>query len=313
MAEFPEIGGAFNWADSQCFRPTLISSATGFVNLFLSVIFLVLVIVKIIFLIKGIKKEKFRFFVNFWNVLDILIVLLSLIGLGIWITKFIFTKKALALYADNKNVFINFQHIVVWEYIFNVVLGLLVFISTLRISSALGYNRKIVEIAYVLKYGLNDIISFSFPFIIVLVAFVMFGYLVFGVSVYEYRNMFVSFGSLANTLIGKNAFNKIQQTVPILGELFFFVYVFCVLFTLMTIFAAILNNTITDVRNSHNKISEQVGIMHIIKSIGKDLLGLVGIHVKRTKRDTNRGIYLLYLFWGEGVIIGFIEIRIYQS
>ncbi|CAC5409625.1 PKD1L2 [Mytilus coruscus] len=280
LAEFPETGGAFNWVDTQCFRPTLITSATGAFNLLLSIFFLIMVIGRMVTMIKGLKREKLKYLMNFWNILDILIVLLSMIGVGLWVTKFIFTKKALGLYAENKDVFINFQHIVVWEYAFNVLLGFLVFCSTIRVSSALGYNKRITEIAYVLKHGASEISGFGLQFFIIFSAFIIFGYLIFGIALHEFRNLFVSFGSLLNTIIGRNTLGKMQQAVPIFAEVYFFVYVFFVVFTLLTMFAAILNNSIIHVRSSNKNAQGEVGITDILKSTFRDMVGLVGIHIK---------------------------------
>ncbi|XP_052068318.1 uncharacterized protein LOC127707695 isoform X2 [Mytilus californianus] len=285
LAEFPETGGAFNWVDTQCFRPTLITSATGAFNLLLSIFFLIMVIGRMVTMIKGLKREKMKYLMNFWNILDILIVLLSMIGVGLWVTKFIFTKKALGLYAENKDVFINFQHIVVWEYAFNVLLGFLVFCSTIRVSSALGYNKRITEIAYVLKHGASEISGFGLQFFIIFSAFVIFGYLIFGIALHEFRNLFVSFGSLLNTIIGRNTLGKMQQAVPIFAEVYFFVYVFFVVFTLLTMFAAILNNSIIHVRSSNKNAQGEVGITDILKSTFTDMVGLVGIHIKRKGKN----------------------------
>jgi hypothetical protein len=49
--------------------------------------------------------------------------------------------------------FINFQHIVVWEYLFTCILGILCFAATLRILSALSYNKRLTEVALVLQKG----------------------------------------------------------------------------------------------------------------------------------------------------------------
>ena len=280
LVEFPETGGAMTWVDTQCFRPTMITSATGAFNLLLNIFFVAIVIGRMVSMIKALVKQKLQFFKNFWNVLDILIVIISYVGVGIWIAKFVFTKKALDMYYNNKNTFINFQHIVVWEYAFNCFLGVLVFISTIRISSALGYNKRITEIAYVLRSGSNEILGFGLQFVIIFFAFVMFGYLTFGITLYEYRNLFISFGSLLNSIIGKNTLGKMQQAAPIFAEAFFFVYVFFVVFTLLTMFAAILNNTIIHVRSENKNNPGPVGITDVLTGMFKDMAGLVGIHMK---------------------------------
>lgn len=300
LAEFTETGGAFHWADTQSFKASTITDATGALSIIFYVVFLIIILVLTFKLFKKFRNEGFRRTItNFWNILDVILCFLSYAGTVIWGFKFAYTKYAIKEYNEDKNAFINFQHVVVWEYMFTCVLGGLCFTSTLRILNALKYNRKLTEVAEVLQKGANPIFQFSLMFSVVFFDFVVFGYFLFGATVHEYRNLFISFGSLTNTLIGRNSLDSMIKASPAFAELYFFVYVFFVIFTLMTVFAAILNESISEVRSSTTP--DTIGIVKIVKTAVKDILGLVGIRMKSsTHQQTANSKLTVCLFVDNG-------------
>ena len=279
LAEFSENGGAYHWADTQCFRASTITDATGVFSILLYIIFLIIILVMTVKLGNKFRHDGFKkTLTSFWNVLDMVLCVFSYTGTVIWVFKYYYTKSAMKKYYDNKNEFINFQHIVVWEYLFTCILGILCFAATLRILSALSYNKRLTEVALVLQKGAKPISQFAILFMCVFFNFVGFGYLLFGSTVYEYRNIFISLGSLTNTLIGRNSLDSMLRAAPNFAELYFFVYVFFVIFTMLTMFAAILNDSIAEARSE--KAADTIGIVQIIKTVVKDILGVAGIRMK---------------------------------
>ncbi|CAC5409618.1 unnamed protein product [Mytilus coruscus] len=285
LAEFLETGHGTNWVDTQCFRPSFLTDATGLFSVLFYCMFIVILLYRTKLLITNMKNQKCSFWKGFWNIIDAFICFLGYSGIAAWVGKFIYTKKALNLYFINKDVFINFQHIVIWEYIFSTILGCLVFISTLRVMSALEYNKRMTALADTLRHGGGAIFRFSVIVFIGLGAFAVLGYLLFGPAVYEYRNIFVTFGSLTNTLIGRNSLDSMIRAAPTFAEVYFFVYAFFVIFTLLTIFAAVLNDSISHVRQEQLQQPEPIGILNVMKNSIRDMFGLVGIHIKRTDCD----------------------------
>lgn len=288
LAEFLETGHGTNWVDTQCFRPSFLTDATGLFSVLFYFLFIVILLYRTKLLITNMKNQKCSFWKGFWNVIDAFICIFGYSGIVVWVGKFVYTKKALNQYYNNKDVFINFQHIVIWDYVFSIILGFLVFISTLRVMSALEYNKRMTALADTLRHGGRAIFQFSVLVFIGLGAFAVLGYLLFGPAVYEYRNIFVTFGSLTNTLIGRNSLDSMIRAAPNFAEVYFFVYAFFVIFTLLTIFAAVLNDSISHVRQEQLQQPEPIGILNVMKNSIKDMFGLVGIHIKRTDSKNER-------------------------
>ncbi|VDI63637.1 Hypothetical predicted protein [Mytilus galloprovincialis] len=288
LAEFLETGHGTNWVDTQCFRPSFLTDATGLFSVLFYFLFIVILLYRTKLLITNMKNQKCSFWKGFWNVIDAFICIFGYSGIVVWVGKFVYTKKALNQYYNNKDVFINFQHIVIWDYVFSIILGFLVFISTLRVMSALEYNKRMTALADTLRHGGRAIFQFSVLVFIGLGAFAVLGYLLFGPAVYEYRNIFVTFGSLTNTLIGRNSLDSMIRSAPTFAEVYFFVYAFFVIFTLLTIFAAVLNDSISHVRQEQLQQPEPIGILNVMKNSIKDMFGLVGIHIKRKDSKNKR-------------------------
>lgn len=287
MAEFPETGGAFTWFDVQSFRPSMLVDANGVTTIICLSIFTFIIVIMVICLVQKIKKNKCKAVKNFWTCIDLIICCFGCAAIIVWACKFTVTRKVLKSYYNDKSKFVNFQHIVVWEYMYNCLLGILCFFSVIRLLKALGYNKRLTQIATVLKVGGEEMIQFFVVFFFAFSGFVILGYLLFGSSVYEWRNLFVSFGSLTNTLIGRNSLDKLVQASPNFAEVYFFLYVFFIIFTLMTVFIAILNQAIEDVRGSPDSKEDTIGVTDILRGSIQDFLQMFGLFIGRKTTRNN--------------------------
>lgn len=112
-------------------------------------------------------------------------------------------------------------------------------------------------------------------FSIMFFTFVGTGYLLFGSSVKEYKSFFSVIGSLTNTFIGVNSLDALVESNPVVARMFYFMYILLVIMTLFTIFAAILNKSITDVKEESAGAAEIVGVMDIVLKSAKSALAFV--------------------------------------
>ncbi|KAK3090330.1 hypothetical protein FSP39_010980 [Pinctada imbricata] len=278
LAEFSELGGAFNWIESQAFRPVTTVSGVGAFSLLCYILFcfhLIITTVKTVLRMKKLGCKSFLF--DPWNVVDSFCVFLSYALIFMFGFRLSYANQAMQKYYDDLGTgardFINFQHIVVWDNSFNVVLATLVFIATIRILRILGYNKRFSEVASVISHAAGELMGFSVVFGIIYFAYISLGYLLFGVSLKEYRSPFATWGSLTNALIGKNSLDKMLAVAPQMAQFYYFTYVFCVLMTLATMFAAILNKSISEVRAESSKEPETFGITNLLTKSIQDVFG----------------------------------------
>ncbi|XP_069123236.1 polycystin family receptor for egg jelly-like isoform X2 [Argopecten irradians] len=275
LAEFTELGGLVTWSNIYPFRAYQHTGALGTFAMLCYFIYMIVMIYGCVKLVMKFRKAGCcQFFKDVWNVIDTLCVLLSFVGVVMWGLRYSYATQSLAIYYDDPRAFINFQHVVIYDIVFNVIVGILVFIATIRILRILGYNKRMTQLAAVISNAASDLCGFAVVFGIVFFAYVSFGYLLFGIYIYEYRNLFTSLGSLANALIGKNSLDSMIRAVPNWSQMYYFTYVFFVILTLMTMFAVILNQSISEVRADLMKTPQTYGIMDVLGSSVKDILGM---------------------------------------
>lgn len=320
ITEITEMGGTLTWTETNPFRPIVSLNAMGTFAIICYCIYVLYQLILTFEILKGIKKDGCcKYFKVIWNIVDTVCLFLGYAAITIFILRLVYTNQAMNIFYDDKltgeNNFINFFHIVVWDMLFNILMSILVFIATLRILRILGYNQKLTEIITVVTNAAGEITGFGLVFGIVFGAYVIFGYLIFGRNLYEYRSIFTSWGTLTNALIGKNSLDTMMAASPQLAQFYYFTYVFCVLFTLVTMFAAILNKSITDVRNDPNKNGDLFGIVDMLTKSLKDLVGIAyksnaplskNAEAKKSKFFCNI-FYPHERIWREGMMPGAIS------
>ncbi|XP_061173587.1 uncharacterized protein LOC133182755 [Saccostrea echinata] len=282
LAEFIEIGGIMKWTETQAFRPIVSADMVGSFTILCYLIFLSYLVITTINVFFKVKGHGFLSFIKQpWNLVIILNIFLSYACVAVYIVRVTFAKQTMKEFYDNKlslkinDEFINFNHIVIWDNVFNAFFAIIVFLSTIQLLKILGYNKRFTQIISVVVNAKGNIGGFGFLFILIYIIFATLGTLLFGVKLKEYKDFFSTCGTLANSFIGKNNVKSMVTAVPTFAELFYFSYMFCVIMTLITIFAAILNKSINEVKQTLNMEYEKLGIKHFIGKVIKDLFGII--------------------------------------
>ncbi|XP_033737918.1 polycystic kidney disease protein 1-like 2 [Pecten maximus] len=275
LTEFTENGGLLTWVDVYPFRPYQHTGALGAYAMFCYLIYLIVLIYGTVEVVKKIIKQRFRFITDLWNMTDLSCVILSYIGVILWCLRFVYASQSMAIYYEDKDAFINFQHVVVWDVTFNVIIGIIVFVATIRLLRMMGYNRRMTQLASVISNASSDLSGFALIFGIGFFGWVLLGYFLFGSTMREYRSVFTTWGSLSNSLIGKNKLDAMTRAAPNFANFYFFTYVIFIMLILMTVFSAILNQSITTVRSDINKQPDAYGIMNILLKYISGLRNLI--------------------------------------
>jgi polycystin 2 len=82
---------------------------------------------------------------------------------------------------------------------------------------------------YIFSHVSRDLCGCLIMFLIIYLAFVVFGHLIFGRQLETYKSLFVSSTTLTNAIIGKNSINDIFTVEPIIGRAYYFLFVFFLL------------------------------------------------------------------------------------
>lgn len=269
VAEFPEVGGFLPYIDTQVFRLYLNTGPDGDFILFLEFFFFLIVLAATFVCVYEIVTDARAFFRSVWNILDIVALLMSYTTISIFIFKMFVIKRTIEIFENDKNAYVGFENLAFYDFITNTAFGILVFLLSVRVSRILGYSGKINEMAAVISNAASDLSGFLLIFGITYFAYVIWGTLLFGKEQERYKDVFQTYGTLTEAIVGKNRVSNILSAKPGFAEFYYFTFVLFVLMTLATMAAAILNFSIAVVKKQQEKLAPTNIVEVIIDRIGK--------------------------------------------
>ncbi|XP_053393015.1 uncharacterized protein LOC123564401 isoform X2 [Mercenaria mercenaria] len=287
-AEFPEFGGFLPYLDIQVFRLFLNTGSKGDFLLFLQFFFLLFVIAATFALAYQMFTDVKAFFKSVWNMLDIVALIMSYTTISIFIYKIFIIRKTIEVFENDKNEYVGFENLAFYDFITNTAYGVLVFLLSVRVSRILGYSGKINEMAAVISHAASDLYGFLLIFAITYFSYVICGTLLFGKEQEKYKDVFQTYGTLTEAIIGKNRVSNILTAKPGFAEFYYFTFVLFVLMTLATMAAAILNFSISMVRKEHQKLAPTNIIEVVFDRIGKLLNKFGPSKYEKTDKERRR-------------------------
>ncbi len=206
----------------------------------------------IFFLVKEyrkLRKEKKEYFKEFWNWVEILILGLSVAATVIFVYRMLIAKQLTAKFKDTHgNSYINFQRVGSWNELLTIMVGWLVYLSTLKFLKLLRFNRRMLVLGATLRNAATGLSMFFIMFMIVFLSFTQVFYGTLGNMLKEYSSMIIAAETLLSTMLGKFDFRALQVTRPLLGPLLFILYVCTTTFLLINMFVSIINESFGAVR-----------------------------------------------------------------
>ncbi|VDI61169.1 Hypothetical predicted protein [Mytilus galloprovincialis] len=260
LAEFPETGGIVTSYTIYPFRIYFHLGTNGIYTLICEILFLLFLVALTGKVVSGIIKKRNTFFKSIWNILDCSCITLSFVCISMYAGRHILASQTMEKFKEDPKQFINFQHIAIWDLLFNLLHATLLSFSTLRLVGILGYDKRFSKIFLVLNNCAKDLFWFGIFILYVFLCYAALGYLLFGKYIESYRDIFESMGTLFISMIGKSKFTEINEKDPIIAQFYFFTFILLIVFTLLTMFIAILGESISAVHtiNKRSKAEELI-------------------------------------------------------
>ena len=264
VAEFPEVGGVIPYTDIHVFRLYNNSDSIFFLQFF----FVLIVVAATVYMLYEICSNGFTYFKAIWNWLDMLALVMSYTTIIIFVIKILIRNKTIDLFHEDMNAYVSFENLAFYDFVVNTTHGVLVFLLSIRVSKILGYSSKINEMAAVITTSAADLAGFLVIFGFTYFAYVELGTLLFGKGTAKYRDLFQTYGTLTEAIVGKNRLGVIMTSQPMLAEFYYFTFVMFVLFTLATVAAAISNFSISNVKQESKEIQAPNIVEVIFEKLG---------------------------------------------
>ncbi|CAL1532921.1 unnamed protein product [Lymnaea stagnalis] len=249
LVEFPATGGAI---PSWTFRTVKLIRYVTVGDYFImacEIIFCLFILYYMVEEVLEIKKHKLSYFKSFWNILDILVIIISIVCVGFNIYRTIEVNDKLTALLQNSKVYSDFERLSYWETRFSNAIAIAVFMAWIKIFKYISFNKTMTQLSSTLGRCAKDLAGFFVMFIIIFLAFTQLGYLLFGTQVEDFSSFENAFFTLFRIILGDFDFHQLEQANRILGPIFFMLFVFFVFFVLINMFLAIINDTYSEVKS----------------------------------------------------------------
>ncbi|XP_050405684.1 polycystic kidney disease protein 1-like 2 [Patella vulgata] len=242
LTEFPETGGVVTYENIFPFRPSQHEGTLGKFILVCEIVTMVYIAVSVILMGIRFAKQKWLFFSKFWNIVEFIMVGVSLVAMVFYILRIQYTSQALAAFEENDREFVNFYHVVIWDYAFVYVLGVLVTIATLRLLKAMAYTDITFKVFSVLGQTIKVFPGFATFIGINLLSFSSAGYFLFGRTGDPYKSVITCMETMFVGLMGDPTFKTTGAEVAMshMETIYFSLFVIGVTILLTNLFLAIL-------------------------------------------------------------------------
>jgi hypothetical protein len=265
----------------RTFRVDLYETPLDTFRTVLEVIFILFVSVYTTILIKEMyaiwsRRQVFSYGsrVTFWHWVDSIGNALFISGIGLRL--FIISSPTRRRYVDGATLddttYIALENLASLDYTFDSVMAASVALSFFKMFKFLQVSQKLSLIWRVLSRSAPNMLGFLVFFIIVFIAFVIMGYIIFGPEIREFRSFGVAFSTMGRMVFGSFDYEPLSFTQPYIAPVFFYLFMVLVYFILLNMFLAILNDTYQYIMDEYER---KLALRKVVRKapLGKRIVG----------------------------------------
>ena len=227
------------------------------------------------FVVQCIKlcRQRCYYFKSMWNLLDMLQILTASSAMLLrWMRTKVATKTFEQL-KENPYLPVSFHRVLLLFEFEEVAICVTTVIATLRLLKCFYFNPKIIVFTLTLRRLLKPIASFFMVFLITAMAHALLGFTAFGSSVDMFAQVHDGISFQFLMLLGQPfPVDKLKETNPIIGSLFFFTFFCSTSVIILNMFLAVINEYYTT-SNADREGEDYELAQFIIQRILETVLG----------------------------------------
>ena len=165
------------------------------------------------------------------------------------------TKSAQDL---QRNIFaaVNFQRAVLWADVENCMLAILTFFTTVKLLQLSYFNMYTRAFSHAPRIWMRDLLYFLFVLLVLFLAFMLTGILLFGSRIGHYSRFWPAFCFQLEIVLGKvkaRPINELIEANLILGRTFVTLLLMGITVTMMNFFISALNDAVCEAKTMEVK------------------------------------------------------------
>ncbi|XP_031360996.2 polycystin-2-like protein 1 [Lonchura striata] len=265
VVEFPATGGAVPSWQIRTVKLIRYVSAWDFFIVACEIVFCVFIFYYVVEEALELRIHKFQYFASIWNILDVVVILLSIVAIGFHIFRTTEVNRLLGELLEHPNTYADFEFLAFWQTQYNNMNAVNLFFAWIKIFKYISFNKTMTQLSSTLARCAKDILGFAIMFFIVFFAYAQLGYLLFGTQVENFSTFVKCIFTQFRIILGDFDYNSIDNANRVLGPIYFVTYVFFVFFVLLNMFLAIINDTYSEVKEELSSQKDELQLSDILK------------------------------------------------
>ncbi|NXU48707.1 PK2L1 protein, partial [Turnix velox] len=265
VVEFPATGGAIPSWQIRTVKLIRYVSTWDFFIVACEVVFCVFIFYYVVEEILELRIHQLHYFTSIWNVLDVVVILLSMVAIGFHIFRTMEVNRLLGELLRHPDTYPDFEFLAFWQTQYNNMNAVNLFFAWIKIFKYISFNKTMTQLSSTLARCAKDILGFAIMFFIVFFAYAQLGYLLFGTQVENFSTFVKCIFTQFRIILGDFDYNSIDNANRVLGPIYFVTYVFFVFFVLLNMFLAIINDTYSEVKEELASQKDELQLSDILK------------------------------------------------
>ena len=198
-------------------------------------------------------KLRSRFFISFWNWVEIFQVFVSVVAVVMNIVRSAKAVSTVRKLKENIYANVSFQEVIAWKEAENGVLGILVFIVTLKLLRLIRFNEHVAVLSRTMNLSGKLLKSYVVVLVIGFMAFLHFGILIFGTGTERYSSFLKATYFQLELILGRvkaRPINELSDANDTFGRVFAALLLTSLTIMFMNFFIAAINDALSKAKRS---------------------------------------------------------------
>ncbi|XP_076603671.1 polycystin-1-like protein 2 [Chaetodon auriga] len=228
---------------------------------------------------KLMKQQRWAYFRSTWNLLELIIILLSWSAMAIFIKRTLLGNRDITFYHNHKDQFASFYETATADSTLQYLIAFLVLLATVKLWHLLRLNPKMNMISATLQRAWSDISGFLLIIVIMFMAYSVACNMIYGWKLSSYRTLANALVTIISLQTGIFNYGEVLNDTPLLGGL---VVGSCVVFMTFVVLNLLLSVILVAFNQEqiYHKPSDEEEIVDVML---KKICSLFGIRYKNTK------------------------------
>jgi polycystin 2 len=241
IIEFPPSGTILT---SSRFDPIQVFTNLSLFQAICYILYMLFIIYYSIQEIRQAFKQGKIYLLQFWTIVEWLIIGFSWTAFGLFFYKMNTAYKVGQFFKHTSGYgYFKFQNIVYWNLIFNYSLSFCIALGTLKFIKVFQCNNVLLQLGETLKNCINELIAFSFMFLAIFGAFVQVFHMSFQNKMSDFSAFSRSMISCFEIMLGKFEVDPFLELNSILGLIIYVFYNILIVFILLPVFITIISGS----------------------------------------------------------------------